>query len=66
MVRASYTSASKAAALDRAELLSTEPTQGDEVMGMTRQMDETAEGRRLRDADVDGVPWRLFGPATSL
>ena len=32
---------------------------------MTEDMDGTAEGRRLRDADVDGVPWRRFGPYLS-
>ncbi len=34
-------------------------------MGMTGEMDGTAEGRRLRDADVEGVPWRRFGPYLS-
>ncbi len=34
-------------------------------MGMTRDMDGTAEGRRLRAADVEGVPWRRFGPYLS-
>ena len=32
---------------------------------MTRNMDSTAEGLRLRDADVLGVPWRRFGPYLS-
>ena len=34
-------------------------------MRMTRDMDGTAEGQRLRDADVDGIPWRRFGPYLS-
>jgi hypothetical protein len=34
-------------------------------MGVTQDMDGTAEGQRLRDADVDGVPWRRFGPYLS-
>jgi len=32
---------------------------------MTQDMDGTAEGHRLRDADVEGVPWRRFGPYLS-
>ena len=32
---------------------------------MTRNMDSTVEGLRLRDADVLGVPWRRFGPYLS-
>ena len=32
---------------------------------MTEDMDSTAEGARLRDADVLGVPWRRFGPYLS-
>ena len=32
---------------------------------MTEGMDTTAEGLRLRDADVHGVPWRHWGPYLS-
>ncbi len=32
---------------------------------MTIDMDATVEGARLRDADVNGVPWRRFGPYLS-
>jgi Glycosyl hydrolase family 63 C-terminal domain len=32
---------------------------------MTQDMDSTAEGARLRDADMLGVPWRQFGPYLS-
>jgi hypothetical protein len=52
-------------ASDRSEALGVMANRGDEVVGMTRNMDSTAEGQRLRDADVLGVPWRRFGPYVS-
>jgi len=51
--------------LGRSEVPGAAPNRGDEVVGMTPNMDSTAEGRRLRDADMLGAPWRRFGPYLS-